>query len=100
LDNALRYTPGGGVIKMEANKKGKIVQVIVADNGSGIASQHLPHLFERFYQADRSGGEDGRSNGLGLSIAKALIEAQGGSIHLDSQPGEGTHVTLSLQSAG
>jgi len=100
LDNALRYTPSGGVIKMEANKKGKIVQVIVADNGSGIASQHLPHLFERFYQADRSGGEDGRSNGLGLSIAKALIEAQGGSIHLDSQPGEGTHVTLSLQGAG
>lgn len=100
LDNALRYTPTGGVIHLEAHKKGKLVQVFVADNGSGIGARHLPHLFERFYQADRSTGEDGRSNGLGLSIAKALIEAQGGSIHLDSKPGEGTRVTLSLQGAG
>ena len=100
LDNALRYTPSGGVIQLDAHKKGKLVQVIVVDNGSGIGAEHLPHLFERFYQADRSIGEDGRSNGLGLSIAKALIEAQGGSIHLDSKPGEGTRVTLFLQGAG
>lgn len=100
LDNAMRYTPSGGVIQLEAQKKGKLVQVMVADNGSGIGTEHLPHLFERFYQADRSGGEDGRSNGLGLSIAKALIEAQGGSIRLESQPGQGTRVTLSLQGAG
>ncbi len=100
LDNAMRYTPAGGVIRLEAHQKGKLVQVTVADNGGGIGPEHLPHLFERFYQADRSGGEDGRSNGLGLSIAKALVEAQGGSIHLASQPGEGTRVTLSFHAAG
>lgn len=99
LDNALRYTPAGGVIHLAAQPQGRHVYITVADTGSGIAPEHLPHVFERFYQADSARGSRGGS-GLGLSIAKALIEAQHGQIRLESRLGEGTRVTLILPAAG
>lgn len=96
LDNALRFTPSGGSIRLSAHPDGKWVQIEVADTGRGIDPKHLPHLFDRFYQVDAPENDASRSNGLGLSIAKRLIEAQGGSIHIDSAPGKGTRVHLSL----
>ena len=99
LDNALRFTAPGGAIRLSARPSGKFVEITVADNGSGIAPEHLPHLFERFYQIRTNATDDSRSNGLGLSIAKALIEAQKGSIRIESAPGRGTRVHIFLPAA-
>ncbi len=76
LDNALRYTPPGGTITLEAQAEGRRVVIAVADTGTGIASEDLPHVFERFYQAGTAQAGN-RESGLGLSIAKTLMEAQG-----------------------
>ncbi len=100
LDNALRFTPAGGVIQLGALIKGKTIQISVADNGVGIPAEHAPHVFERFYQVRQPGDGDQRSNGLGLSIAKGLVEAQGGTISLESLPGKGTRVLLVFPTAG
>jgi len=96
LDNALRHTPVGGRITLETQPQGRFIQIKVQDTGSGIASEHLPHIFERFYQANKN--ETGGS-GLGLSIAKALIKAQQGQIRLESQVGKGTQALLLLPNA-
>jgi len=96
LDNALRHTPAGGAIRLGAGFQGRQVQITVADTGAGIAPEHLPHVFERFYRADSSYGDERGSSGLGLAIAKALVEAQQGHIYLESRLGEGTRVTLVL----
>ena len=94
LDNALRYTPHGGQIDLESRVIGKFVEIQVRDNGQGIPAQDLPHVFDRFYQVQHSGEDERRGNGLGLSIAKALVEAQGGEISISSQSGQGTKVNL------
>ncbi len=99
FDNALRFTAPGGAIRLSAQPSGKFIEIVVADNGSGISPEHLPHLFERFYQVRTNATNDSRSNGLGLSIAKALIEAQNGAIRIESAPGEGTRVHLFLPEA-
>jgi signal transduction histidine kinase len=99
LDNALRFTPAGGSVRLEARPEGKWTRIWVADTGRGIDRRHLPHLFDRFYQVPGDANESNRSNGLGLSIARALIEAQGGSIRIESTPGKGTMVSLLLHSA-
>jgi signal transduction histidine kinase len=96
LDNALRFTPAGGSIRLDARPEGKWMRIWVADTGKGIDRRHLPHLFDRFYQVPDDSNESNRSNGLGLSIARALIEAQGGSIRIESTPGKGTVVSLVL----
>ncbi len=99
LDNALRFTPEGGMIQLSAQPAGKFIEMIVSDNGPGISPEHLPHLFERFYQVRTNANGDSRSNGLGLSIAKALIEAQHGNIRITSAPGKGTQVHFFLPTA-
>ena len=99
LDNALRFTPANGTIRINAQPSGKFIEVVVADSGPGIPREHLPHIFERFYQVRTNATNDSRSNGLGLSIAKGLIEAQRGTIHIKSTTGKGTHVHLLLPAA-
>ncbi len=99
LDNALRFTASGGSINLTAKTSAKQVLIEVSDTGKGIAAEHLPHLFDRFYQVPSSENEASRSNGLGLAIARALIEAQGGSIQITSQPGHGTRVSISIPAA-
>ena len=99
LDNALRHTPRGGSIELQTRSQGRQIQISVADTGSGIAPEHLSHVFERFYRADNTPGSDSTGSGLGLAIAKGLIEAQQGSISIESGVGRGTQVTLSLLSA-
>ena len=99
LDNALRYTPRSGSIELHTRSQGRQIQISVTDTGSGIAPEHLPHVFERFYRADNTPGNDATGSGLGLAIARSLIEAQQGSISIESQVGAGTQVTLSLLAA-
>jgi signal transduction histidine kinase len=99
LDNALRFTQSGGNIRLEASPSGRACHIVVADSGCGIAPEHLPHVFERFYQVGQPGEVETRNNGLGLSIARSLVEAQGGKISLESQPGQGTRVTVSMPAA-
>lgn len=98
LDNALRHTPAGGKVRLEACPNGRMVQVSVIDNGSGIAPEHLPHLFERFYRGVAGRRQPDGGSGLGLAIAKALVEAQNGQIHITSRPGQGTRVIVDLPS--
>jgi len=96
LDNALRYTPAGGRITLAATPADRMVQITVADTGSGIAPEHLPHIFDRFYRADPARGRENGNAGLGLSIAKGLVEAMGGRITVESTVGVGTTVVISL----
>ena len=99
LDNALRHTPAGGTIAIATRHHGRQVELSVADTGSGIAPEHLPHVFERFYRGGSARGNDGSGSGLGLSIARALVEAQGGQIAVESQVGQGTRVAVTLPAA-
>lgn len=96
LDNAIRFTPQGGSIQLSAQQIDKSVHIDVTDTGKGIDLKHLPHLYDRFYQVSTPENDLSRSNGLGLSIAKKLIEAQNGSIHIDSVSGKGTKVRLTF----
>ena len=96
LDNALRFTPPGGTIHLGAELKGDRAHIDVSDTGKGIPPEHLPHIFDRFYQVNTPENKATRSNGLGLAIARALVEAQGGSIQIESQAGHGTRVHITL----
>ena len=96
LDNALRFTPAGGKVELTAEKAGKFILIKVSDTGKGIAPEHLPHLFKRFYQVGTPENAENRSNGLGLSIAHTLIEAHHGTIKVESKFGEGAQFTISL----
>lgn len=97
VSNALRHTPAGGQITLAANKGTDALCITIQDTGVGIAAHHLPHLFERFYRADaaREHHTEGES-GLGLAIAKSLIEAHGGTITVTSTEGVGTTFTIIL----
>jgi signal transduction histidine kinase len=95
LDNALKYTPPGGAVKISVSKKdGRQVVVEVRDTGIGIPAQDLPHVFERFYRCDHSRSEPG--TGLGLSLAKAFARAHQGDITVTSTVGQGSTFTLTL----
>jgi two-component system phosphate regulon sensor histidine kinase PhoR len=98
LHNAIKFTPAGGRITVASHfEKGRVV-VAVSDTGIGIEKTDLPHIFERFYKADRSRASQG--TGLGLAIAKHIILAHGGLIWADSQPGKGTTFSFSLPLPG
>ena len=97
LGNALRYTPTGGIVTLSARSQPKDVAFSISDTGIGIAVEHLPHLFERFYRVDRSRSRALGGSGVGLTIARALVEAQRGAISVESPgPGRGTTVTFTL----
>jgi signal transduction histidine kinase len=97
LSNALRYSPRGGVINVQLMEAGsgargaRNVTISVEDSGPGIESHMLPHVFDRFYKSSDSGGM-----GLGLSIAKYLVEAHNGKIWAESEVGQGTRISLTL----
>jgi signal transduction histidine kinase len=98
LDNALKYTPAGGTITIGAEKTDRAVNIRIADTGPGIAPDDLPHIFERFYRSDES--RTGAGAGLGLAIAKELIEAQQGKISVASEVGKGSTFIVMLPVAG
>jgi len=97
LDNALRHTPAGGHVTLTAAHNGAEVVFTVADDGEGIAAEHLPHVFERFYRADFARERGRGGSGIGLAIAKALTEAHGGHINVASRgPGHGSTFTVAV----
>jgi len=96
IDNALRYTPSGGEIQLSVAATGEEVRLDVKDNGSGIPAEYLPYIFERTRLGDKARQQAEGETGLGLSIAKSLVEAQGGSITVQSEVGVGTTFSIHL----
>ncbi len=96
LDNALKHTPPGGEVRLQASRTASGIEVRVEDTGSGIPPEVLPHIFERFYRGDkaRSGGENA---GLGLAIAGEIVRAHGGDITAHSIPGKGSVFVVKLR---
>jgi two-component system OmpR family sensor kinase len=96
--NALRHVGSGGHVALRARRDGEAVVITVADDGEGIAAEHVPHVFDRFYKADPSRG-GGTGTGLGLSIVKAIVERHGGSVQVQSTPGVATTFEVRLPGA-
>jgi signal transduction histidine kinase len=96
LENAILHTPSGGSVEVRAEHAGDRIVVTVADTGEGIPADALPHVFDRLYRHDRSRNRSSGGSGLGLSIAKELVEAHGGSIGVESEVDTGTRVYFSL----
>jgi signal transduction histidine kinase len=96
LANAITHTPAGGQITVSAAMAGQFVEVSVADSGEGIPAEDLPLIFERFYRVDKSRSRPGGGSGLGLTIAKRMVEAHGGTISVSSQPGKGSRFTFGV----
>lgn len=89
LQNAIRHTPADGTIVVAVRREGELVRVDVQDSGEGIAAEDLPHVFDRFYRGEKSRSREYGGAGLGLAIAKGIVEAHGGRIWVESHPPDG-----------
>ncbi|MCK5469399.1 MAG: GHKL domain-containing protein, partial [Cyclobacteriaceae bacterium] len=96
LDNAIKYTDYGGKIHLDIRQLDGQIRIEVEDNGAGIPEQEISKVFDRFYRVDRSRSSDSKSNGLGLSICKWIVEAYKGRILIKSEEGIGTTVIITL----
>jgi two-component system sensor histidine kinase BaeS len=97
VGNALQYTPSGGRVSLSARRRGKSVRVSVQDTGIGISPEHLSHVFERFYRVDKSRSRAGGGSGIGLTIARHLLEAHGGQIEAASRgPDQGSTFSFTI----
>ena len=96
LDNAIKYSPAGSCVRVTLDTLDHSIRVRFEDQGIGIASEHLPRIFERFYRAAPSANGESQSGGLGLAIAQAIARAQGGSIECESTPSVGSIFTVTL----
>ena len=101
LDNAVKFTPCGGHVRVRVGGEGGHATLVVADDGIGVAAEQLPHVFERFWRGDpargRADGDAGADGaGLGLAIARWIAESIGGEITVQSEPGKGSTFTLLL----
>jgi two-component system heavy metal sensor histidine kinase CusS len=94
VDNALRFTPERGAIEISLQEHPTGFEIAVSDNGAGIAAEHLPRVFDRFYRAESARGSDGA--GLGLALVKSIVDLHGGTARIASEVGHGTIVTLSF----
>ena len=96
VDNALRHTPSGGVVVIEGSRRGPIIDLAVCDDGPGIPPADLPNVFERFYRVDPAAKRDEGTSGLGLSIVRALAEAQGATVEVANVVPHGARFSLSF----
>jgi signal transduction histidine kinase len=96
LDNAIKYSDDGAAVSVRAARDGTRVRLTVSDTGRGIEAAALPHVFDRFYRADKARSREQGGTGLGLAIARWIVDQHGGQISLDSSPGRGTSVTVEL----
>jgi heavy metal sensor kinase len=94
--NAIKYTPEGGEVEVKVRREGRTAVLEVSDNGVGISAQALPHVFERFYRADKARSRNSGGAGLGLAIVKAVCTAHGAEIKVSSQEGRGSRFTVEL----
>jgi two-component system, OmpR family, heavy metal sensor histidine kinase CusS len=96
IDNAIKYTPEGGTIAIRIEPIDGTARVIVKDSGIGIAAEHLPRVFDRFYRVDKARSREQGGTGLGLTIVRSIVVAHSGKIELVSPPGQGTTCTVTL----
>ena len=96
IANALRHAGPGGEVGVSATRISDRVEVAVRDSGEGIPPSELPYIFDRFYRSDKSRSRSTGGTGLGLNIARGLVEAHGGKIRVESEPGEGASFTFTL----
>src|SRR5262249_60620382 len=94
--NAIKYSPEGGTVEVDLERQDHTAVVTVRDRGIGIAAEHLPRIFDRFYRVDKARGRDQGGAGLGLSIARSIVIAHGGEISVRSSPGQGTAFSVKL----
>ena len=96
ISNAFKFTPEGGKIELTINEEDDCIKIVVSDNGFGIAEEHLPYIFERFYQADHESHFYTVGSGIGMAICKSIVELHHGEIKVDSKINEGTIFTIKL----
>jgi signal transduction histidine kinase len=96
LSNAFKFTPRGGKVALDVGARENRVIITLADTGAGISAEQLPHIFDKFFQADNQAQAATKGTGLGLAIAKEIVEAHGGNITVQSRVGEGTTFTVTL----
>ncbi len=100
VSNSLRHTTAGGQVALRGRHNGHGVILEVADTGTGIPPEQLPHIFDRFWRGDKARSHQGSGAGLGLAIARHLVESHGGQIHADSALGQGTTISIELPVEG
>lgn len=96
ISNALRHTPAGGTVQIDVLRSGDELHTLVQDTGEGIQPDDLPYIFERFYRGEKSRNRSTGGTGLGLAIARSIVEAHGGKIDAESEPGKGTKIRFVL----
>jgi signal transduction histidine kinase len=96
IDNAIKYTQPDGYVQVDLNQHDNYFEIIVADNGEGMAKEHLDKIFERFYRVDKARSREGGGTGLGLSIADWIVNGHRGSIAVSSTPGKGSTFKVTL----
>ncbi|MBQ8136493.1 MAG: HAMP domain-containing protein [Clostridia bacterium] len=96
VENAIKYTPQGGKIRVSLSRQGHDAHLVISDNGPGIAKESLPHIFDRFYRVDKARSRETGGTGLGLSIVRQLVLLHGGSIHCESEVGKGSNFIVDL----
>jgi len=96
IANALRHTPSGGIVQVAVEKSGNALRISVQDSGEGIHPDDIPYVFEQFYRSEKSRNRTTGGAGLGLAIARGIVEAHHGQIGIESEPGKGTQVWFTL----
>ncbi len=96
VDNAFKYTPVGGTVRISCERDDNCAKIIVEDNGMGISKEDLPKIFDRFFRCDKARGREKGSSGLGLTIAKSIVETLGGTIYAESELSKGSKFTIEL----